>query len=290
MHNIENEFLKVSVRNFGAELTSVLNKKNGVEHLWQADKKWWGWHAPVLFPIVGRCLNDQINFGEKTYPLEKHGFARKSDFELVAQTPIELTFSLKSSEATEKNFPFKFEFRIEYSLSKNKLQQRFEVINNSNETLCFSLGAHPAFNVPFNTNESFNDYFIEFEKSENLTRHRINNEGFFDGRKDLVSADGKIDLTPELFNDDALIFKDISSRSITIKSKKNTQQLKVSFSDFPYLGIWTKEGAPYVCIEPWLGCADTAGKPTDFTKKEGVLSLAANRSFSAAMFVEISAA
>lgn len=287
MHNIENEFLKVSVRNLGAELISVLNKKTGVEHLWQADKKWWGWHAPVLFPIVGRCLNDQINLGDKTYPLEKHGFARKSNFELVAQTPNCLTFKMYSNSETEKSYPFKFEFIIEYSLNKNELQQKFEVINNGNKTLHFSLGAHPAFNVPFYPNEEFSDYYIEFENAETLTRHRINNEGYFDGRNDVVSTNGKIDLYPALFNDDALIFKNLSSRNVTLKSKKNDRQLKVSFSEFPYLGIWTKEGAPYVCIEPWLGCADTANKLTDFTKKEGVLNLAAGKTFAASIFIEV---
>lgn len=287
MHNIENEFLKVSVRNLGAELISVLNKKTGVEHLWQADKKWWGWHAPVLFPIVGRCLKDQINLGDKTYSIEKHGFARKSNFELVAQTPNCLTFKMCSNSETEKSYPFKFEFKIEYLLNKNELQQRFEVVNNSNKALHFSLGAHPAFNVPFYPNEEFSDYYIEFENAETLTRHRINNEGYFDGRNDVVSTNGKIDLYPALFNDDALIFKNLSSRYITLKSKKNDKQLKVSFSEFPYLGIWTKEGAPYVCIEPWFGCADTANMPTDFTKKEGILNLAANKTFTTCMFIEV---
>lgn len=283
MHSIENDFLKVSAHNFGAELKSIFNKKNGIEHLWQADEKWWGWHAPLLFPVVGRCLNDKIKVGDKFYAMEKHGFARKSNFRLVEKNDASMVFSLNSTEETLALFPFEFELTIRYELQQNALLQTFVVLNKSSQNMLFSLGAHPAFAVPFSANESFNDYYIQFENEEKLIRNHISADGYFDGRETVVSTNGKIDLFPSLFNDDALIFKDHSSRSVSIKSLINQHELSVSFDGFPYLGIWTKPGAPYVCIEPWFGCADTAGKETDFAEKEGVLVLEPEANFQAVL-------
>src|SRR4051812_40629744 len=116
MHQIENQHLKISAREYGAELTSVFFKKTATEHLWQADEKIWGWHAPVLFPVVGRCLNDQIIIDGQPYSMEKHGFARKSQFRLLELGDTKMTFSLKESAETLKIYPFRFEFLISYRL------------------------------------------------------------------------------------------------------------------------------------------------------------------------------
>lgn len=286
MHSIENNFLKVGTRNLGAELTTVFNKKNGIEYMWQADPKWWAWHAPVLFPVVGRCLNDTINLNGKKYSMQKHGFARKSMFELIENTGASLHFELKNNETSEAIYPYQFSFIISFSLHENRLQQSFEVHNKNDKTMLFSLGAHPAFAVPFCVETSFLDYCLVFEKEEELKRMHIDTNGFFDGRESIISTNGIIDLRPELFNDDALIFKTHTSRSVLLKNNQNSHSIKVDFEGFPYLGIWTKEGAPYVCIEPWLGCADTAGKATDFSQKEGVLSLVPHQVFKAKLNFE----
>ncbi len=287
MHNIENEFLKVSARNLGAELTSLFSKKSNIEHLWQADQKWWGWHAPVLFPVVGRCQNDRIHLGKKAYPMEKHGFARKSNFDLIEQSETAMVFSLKSSDSSKQFYPFEFEFNIGFELHKNSLQQWFSVSNKHETPMLFSLGAHPAFAVPFSKNEAFNQYHLEFEHAEILNRKHIDTDGFFNGVASIVSTNGNIHLTPELFNSDALIFKDHTSRSVCIKSNLHSHWLKVTFDGFPYLGIWTKEGAPYVCIEPWFGCADTANQTTDFAAKEGIVALQPGKKFYAALQIEV---
>ena len=274
MHQIENEHLKVRVIEYGAELTSVVAKKSGVQHLWQADPDVWGWHAPVLFPVIGRCMNDQILVEGNVYPMEKHGFARKSDFKVLELNETKIVFSLTSNSQTKNVYPFDFEFLIAYRLNSNELICTYEVINTNQSPIYFQLGGHPAFTIPFFPNEKYEDYFLEFESSENSSRHYINTEGYFDGRKESILQNSKtIQLRKDLFKDDALIFKDLNSRAVSIKSKKHSHSLKVSFQGFDYLGIWAKENAPYVCIEPWVGCADSADFTGNLSDKEGVIKL-----------------
>ncbi|MCW3126000.1 MAG: aldose 1-epimerase family protein [Bacteroidetes bacterium] len=289
MYTIENAKLRVSVHIKGAELLSVFDKVNNIEHLWQADPAFWPWHAPVLFPIVGRCLADTITIDGKEYPMEKHGFARYADFELIAQSPDALTFKLASSANTLEIYPYPFEFYISYELKGNTLYQYFEVQNKGKEPLPFSLGGHPAFAVPFLPGEKYEDYYIEFENDTKLNREHIDGDGFFDGRvSKVLDGNNKLPLTGDIFADDALIFKDLQSRKVTIKTAKNPHTLSVSFHHFYYLGLWAKVNAPYVCIEPWYGCADTAGKPTTFDKKEGIVSLPSLGKFDASIVITVS--
>lgn len=288
MHSIENEFLKVSIREFGAELTSVFDKKNNIEHLWNADEQYWGWHAPVLFPVVGRCLNDEIIIDGQKYEMEKHGFARKCNFKLLELSDNKAVFSITQTEDTLKLYPYKFEFLIGYMLHGHKLVCHYEVINRDDKPIYFSLGGHPAFAVPFLSGEIYEDYYLQFEQAETLSRHYIDTEGFFNGITEKVMDNtDKLPLQRNMFSNDAYIFKDLKSRSVTIRSHKNQHSLKVSFPNFNYLGIWAKVNAPYVCIEPWLGCADTAGKVTEFSDKEGVMQLPTGNTFTSAITVEI---
>jgi galactose mutarotase-like enzyme len=289
MHIIENEHIRVAVRELGAELTSLFAKKNGIEHLWQADPKVWGWHAPTLFPVVGRCLNDEIVIEGRHYPMEKHGFARHSIFELVEQFPDLLHFKLSSSEKTLAIYPYLFELHIFYEIKKNYLIQTYEVENTGSETMYFQLGGHPAFAVPFLPGEAYEDYFVEFDKDTVLDRENINTDGYFDTSiSNVINGTNRLALEKNMFYKDAIILKDINSRCVTLGSDKNLYRLSVDFPSFNYLGLWAKENAAYICIEPWLGCADTAGRPVAFKDKEGILSLAAEDKFQASIIITMS--
>lgn len=288
MHQIENEFLRVNIREYGAELTSVFDKKNNIEHLWNADEKFWGWHAPVLFPVIGRCLNDKIFVDGAEYMMEKHGFARKSNFNLLEFSESKAVFVLKSNESSLKVFPFQFEFLIGYHLRNNQLECSYEVINTDKKPMFFQLGGHPAFTVPFLPEEDYEDYYLEFEKTEYSDRVHINKDGFFDGRRTLVLDNSNcFQLEKEMFNDDAVIFKDLRSRTVTIRSANHSHYLSVHFPEFSYLGFWAKVNAPYLCIEPWLGCADTAGEEVEFSAKERITALEEGEKFYAAFSIEV---
>lgn len=289
MHQIENEFLKVRVREYGAELTSVFNKQTNTEHLWQADEAYWPWHAPVLFPTVGRSINDEIVIDGKAYPMEKHGFARKNNFKLLELGETKMVFQLMYSDDTQKLYPYKFEFLIGYRLKGNELVVSYEVRNKDDKPIYFQLGGHPAFAVPFAAGEDYSDYYLQFEQTENCARHYIDADGFFDGRTETVLANSShINLHPQLFKDDALIFKDLKSRTVSICSRQHGNTLTVDYNGFNYLGLWAKVNAPYVCIEPWLGCAGTAGAQVDFTKREGIISLEPDEEFTPSFTVRVS--
>ena len=289
MHIIENDLIRITVRELGAELTSIFDRKNNMEHLWQADPKVWGWHAPTLFPVVGRCLNDQILIDGRSYPMEKHGFARRSEFRLAEQHPDLLHFVLTASDHTLDIYPYKFDFHMFYEIKQNYLIQTFEIENTGSDTMYFQLGGHPAFAVPFMPGEAYEDYFIEFEKDTVLDRENINEDGFFDTSvSHVINGSNRLPLEKNMFANDAIILKDLNSRKVTLGSTKNLHRLSVEFPSFNYLGLWAKVYAPYVCIEPWLGCADTVGKPTAFKDKEGILSLAAEDKFQASIIITLS--
>lgn len=289
MQIIENEHIRIAAQASGAELTSIFDKKNNIEHLWQADPKVWGWHAPTLFPVVGRCLNDMIQIDGRSYHIEKHGFARRADFQLVGKFPNLLHFKLSASDKTLAVYPYLFELHIFYEIKENSLIQTYEVINKDKETLYFQLGGHPAFAVPFLPGEVYEDYFIEFDKDTVLDRENINTDGYFDTSiSHVINDTNKLRLEKDMFHKDAIILKDINSRKVTLRSDKNLYRLTVEFPSFNYLGLWAKENAPYICIEPWLGCADTAGRPVAFKDKEGILSLPSEGKFQASIIITIS--
>lgn len=270
MITLRNDFLSVSIRPQGAEMTSIFNLETETEHLWQADPAVWNWYAPNLFPIVGGLNNDELQVDGKTFEMSRHGFTRESVFSLVDATDVQAKFSLPFSESTLKVYPYRFEFQVLYDLFDRDLRVTYKVINQDDKTIYFSVGGHPAFKVPFSGNENYEDYYLEFETTEQLNTHLLSN-GLFNGEVEPVQMDGrKIWLTKNLFDRDALVFKNIASKQVTIRSKNHEKSLTVNFQDFKDLGIWAKAGAPFVCIEPWLGYSDTEGKITNFQQKDGI--------------------
>ncbi|MDB5115507.1 MAG: aldose 1-epimerase family protein [Mucilaginibacter sp.] len=285
---IENDLFKVAIRNQGAELTSFYNKATKVEHLWQGDTAIWPWHAPNLFPIVGGLINDTLMVNGIAYKMARHGFNRNSELLLIESDAQSAKFSLPHSEKTLAVYPYKFDFQIHYDLIDDALRVTYKVINHDKKPVYFSVGGHPAFNVPFNKGEKYEDYYLEFEVAEKLETHQLSADGFFNGKTLPVPKQGnKLFLTRDLFNNDALIFKNLRSRVVTIKSTQHDQTLTVEFPHFNYLGVWAKPGADFVCIEPWLGCADTEGKQVDISQKEAIQKLLVGHVFEAAFFLSM---
>jgi galactose mutarotase-like enzyme len=288
MTTLENHQLRVSIRPKGAELTSIFHKSTGIEHLWQADPSVWGWHAPNLFPVVGGCLNNQLLVDGKTYPIERHGFARQSIFETTESTATHAVFSLRSSESTRIHFPYEFEFQIIYELDGPALTVTYRVVNEDEKTVFFSVGAHPAFAVPFKSDEAYEDYFIEFEQAESLETHMLSSAGYFNGGTKPVATEGnRLLLTKHLFDQDALVFKNLASRRVAIRTDKHAHSVTVDYPAFPYLGIWAKPGAPFVCIEPWLGCADSEGQQKPIETKEAIQHVEPGHVFNASFTITI---
>ena len=289
MTTIENDQLRVSIRPQGAELTGLFHKPTATEHLWQADPAVWGWHAPNLFPIVGGLLNDQLRIGEMTYSMKRHGFARQSVFVETESSDSHAIFSLRANAETRAVYPYDFEFQLIYELTGANLSVTYRVVNECDTTMYFSVGAHPAFNVPFGPGEAYTDYVLKFEHDEPLVTHQLSDAGLFSGEtRPVPTTNRQLTLTPNLFDQDALVFKNLISRRVTLKHKEHDDRsVTISFPDFPHLGIWAKPGAPFVCLEPWLGYADAEGEPTAIEQKGAIQHLGAGDVFTATFTIGI---
>lgn len=268
---IQNQFLSISVKHHGAELCSL--KRNDTEYMWQADATHWNRHAPVLFPIIGELKNNEFYFEGKNYAMKRHGLARNLLFELIEETNNSLIFSLKSNEATLENYPFLFELRISYILTDSKLTVGYTVFNSDKKAIYFSIGGHPAFNVPLSNKEQRSDYQLVFNESETISTQRLS-DGLRNGVTDLIlDHENTIDITDDLFEKDALVFHNLNSTNVSIQ-KGNTKKLTFDFTGFPYLGIWSSSrNAPFVCIEPWCGVADHISHNQQIIEKEGIVKL-----------------
>lgn len=279
--SISNSKLTAQIKHLGAELCSLKNNTN-TEFVWNGNPEFWGKHSPVLFPIVGTLKNNTYSIDNKEYKLSRHGFARDMEFELIKKEVNSVTFALKSSEKTLKLYPFKFELHIVYTLKEMGLIIQYVVINSNNTEMPFSIGAHPAFSLTGN----FEEYAIEFEQEESLNYFLLENDLVSNTTQKLETNNKKITLSYRLFDADALVFKILKSNSLSIL--KNSEPLfKINFEGFPNLGIWTKNNAPFICIEPWYGYSDTSESTGDLFEKEGIQILEANTIFKTTFSIDI---
>ncbi|EAG4892198.1 aldose 1-epimerase family protein [Listeria monocytogenes] len=272
MIKLENEVLLVEMKTAGAELTRIFHKDTGLEYLWNADSKFWGRHSPVLFPTVGRLVEDTYLVDGKPYHLGQHGFARDRDFQVIEQTEKSVRFELDADEDSLAVYPYKFKLSIIYTIEKNTVAVSYEVENTDNKRIYFSIGAHPAFNLPLTDGTTFEDYYLDFGTEENLETLCL--EGPYRSGEIKKVVDKPVQYLPlsyDLFKNDALIFEALKQKEMTIKSDKTPHFVKVSFPEFPFVGVWTaKPGTPFLCIEPWYGIADGAGESVELRDKAGI--------------------
>lgn len=278
---ISNSKLTATIKHAGAELFSLKNNNNK-EFIWEGNPDFWGKHSPVLFPIVGTLKNNTYTINDISYHLPRHGFARDMEFNLVSKTDESAIFSIQSNAESLKVYPFEFELQIIYTLIDSQLDIQYKVINKNDSKMPFSIGAHPAIALPGN----FENYAFEFEKNEPLEYSLLENDLISNKTKQLETKENQIDLNYQLFENDALIFKSLESNSLTIL-ENNKPYVKVDFADFPSLGIWTKENAPFICIEPWFGYSDTDENSGNLFEKEGIVTLDANQTFNSKFSIEI---
>lgn len=276
---ITNGVFKATISTLGAELKSVKNTDTNTEFMWQADADIWPRTAPVLFPIVGKVKNDLLRVNSKTFPLTQHGFARDLPFSIVEQTESKAVFKLIYSEATLQKFPYDFKLLLTYEWQNNELICGYEVHNLGVVDMPFSIGAHPGFALP---GAHLNEWELLFDKEETLSRHLLH-DGLFNHQTELVmNKSNHLPLAVELFDKDAIVFKNMQSSSITLADTKSNYAIKMRFDGFPYFGIWTKKGNQrFVCLEPWFGHSDYTEGHEDITKKEGMQMLPSHQVFKA---------
>lgn len=293
--SISSNSLTASIDTMGAQLMSL--RKGESEYLWQGDSNWWPRRAPILFPIVGVLKDSKAESAEGIISLARHGLARLNQFEVVEQSPSSVTLQLKSTEETRKSYPYDFELKLIFSVAGDTLTQTYEVTNPANVVLPFTLGAHPAFNIPIPGVEaaSLDQYYLLFTHSWTSYGPSITDDGLCDyttPQKLIVDSD-TLPLSWELIDcEKTITLEDVPDRRITLaanaKASSETHGIQIDFEGFDYLGIWsTAPGCPFVALEPWCGIADTVDCDGIFEHKPGIISLEPGQSIAKTLNIRV---
>lgn len=268
---IGNGQLSAAINPLGAELTH-LRDAEGRELMTDANPAYWTGHAPILFPIVGRLNGDTLRLGGRKYEMKQHGFARRQGFELVRHTDDAATFRLTANDQTRAHYPFDFVLDIAFAIDAATLSVDVRLSNPGDEPLPASFGFHPALAWPLPYGQPRAEHRIVFATDEPGAIVELDN-GLFAAKRP-SPLDGRVlHLADDLFVDDALIWDPVASQSVTYGAGDGPR-LRIDFPDTPYLGVWTKPGAAFICVEPWHGHADPAGFDGDFRAKPGVFEVA----------------
>ena len=262
MIELKSDDLQVEFQSLGGALSSIKDK-DGVEYLWQGDSTYWSGQAPVLFPICGSVRNDTVLYDQEDGSqvkgkIPRHGLVRKKEFELVNQTENSVTFAIEDDEEMYANYPYHFRLEITYTVTGKTIRIQYEIYNKEAEkSMPYFIGGHPGFNCPLLEDEVYEDYYLEFEKTETCTVPKPFPEtGMLDfkDRSSWLENQKEIDLNYDLFSYDAVTLDNLESRSVSLKSRKHDKGLKLHFEEFPNLIVWsTLNKGPFIALEPWSG-------------------------------------
>lgn len=283
--------LRATAESFGGELVS-LRDAGGTEYIWCGDAAYWSGRNPVLFPIVGRLRGGVTEFDGKEYAMAQHGFARKCDFSVFAQGDDFIEFELRESEETLAQYPFPFSLRIRHTLRENGFVTAYRVENMGKTPMPFCIGAHTAFRCPVGENERFEDYELVFDKAENAPTMLLTPEALISHCETEPWLENTDRFSPdyaEFARLDTVIFEGLRSTGVSLRHKENGRGVHVDFEGFPMLAFWTpgEKRAPFLCIEPWQGCAAVDNEGKAFTDKRHCVVLQPGESKTLAYTVSI---
>ncbi len=262
---IQNGTLSVTIASLGAELQSIRDAA-GVERLWQGDPAFWANRAPILFPVAGGFREDCYELDGKRYPMPKHGFAKKKEWQLESATAGQATFLLTEQDP---GFPFAYELRARYTLQGNALTVTYAVHNADTRPFYFSIGAHEAYATP----EGLEEYEIAFDEMETVENNKLVGNLILHERETLLAQTRTLPLLTRYFAVDALVLRTLKSRGVTLRSKLHNRELRVDFPGHDTLMLWTKPGAGYICIEPWCNAPDFVDADYRIDHKPGFIRL-----------------
>lgn len=285
---LKNHFLTLTADTLGAQMLSICSA-DGCEYLWQGDSRYWKDRAPNLFPFIGRLTENQCRVDGVTYPMGIHGFAAKCVFSCEKQSEDCAVFTLTANDQTKAQYPFDFVFSVTYELKENTVAITYTVNNRSERTMPFAVGGHPGFRVPLTDGEDFADYYLEFDRECRPDRIGFTPQVYLSGVDTLYPVtDRKIPLSHELFDDDAIILKNMA-RQVTLRSGMSGRGVCVSYPDMPYVGFWhrPKTDAPYVCIEPWSSLPARQDVVEELTCKSDLVQLGAGKTYETTWTIEV---
>lgn len=272
---LSKDSLTAAARTRGGELVS-LRDQAGTEYIWQGDPAFWSGQNPILFPIVGSLKDGKVDVNGRTYEMGRHGFARQSEFTPVEQGEDFIVLELRENRSTLARFPFPFVLRVRHQLLERGFSTAFAVENPGETPLPFCIGAHTAIRCPLLPGERFEDYELVFDQPEDGDSLLLSAQGLIrDGGKEPMLRSGKVTLDYEVFRRlDTIIFQGLRSRSVSLRHRGTGRGVSLDFQGFPMVAFWTKPGAPFLCMEPWHGCAAYTGESGRFQDKPHVITLA----------------
>lgn len=278
---LNNGIISIEVYEHGAELKSAI--KDGNEYMWCGDSKFWGRTSPVLFPFVGALKDKKYIIDGKEYSMGQHGFARDFKFELLESTDNSVTYILKSNEETKAKYPFDFALLIKYTLIDSTIKVEWNVKNESDKTMSFSIGAHPAFNL------KDGDNYFKFDNANDITYNLIDKSGLYvENDRHILKNDGYVKIENKMFDNDALIIENKQACEVSLCDSKKTPYVTVRFTT-PLFGLWSpaKKNAPFVCIEPWCGRCDRNDFKGDISDKDYIINLEDGEMFKTEYEIEL---
>ena len=280
---LENEYLKVIVTTWGAQLKSVIRKCDGVEHMWQADKSHWGYHAPILFPFCGKVKDGMIEArGQHFENVPQHGFARIGEHTLVSHNENSVVLELRDSEATMAMWPYAFRLITTYSLEGDTVHHTLTVLNADDEPISFGIGYHPGFAIPFDENHVATDYEFRFDAPQSPLCLNCQPTGLFQGNTYYLTCNtDTIPIDENLFSNDSHCMVGLSAKTLGVYEKGTGRAVVCDISDFPYTLIWSKPGMPrFVCIEPWHSIPSAEAGDHKWEHKPAAATIAPGESWS----------
>ena len=279
-HIIENDFLKVTVDDKGAELVSVYDKECGIERMWNADPKVWNRHSPLLFPFVGRVVDGVYRHEGVEYEMStQHGFARDRELELVEANGEKIVHLLKADDESRKIYPFEFELYVTHRFSADsprEVEITWEVVNVDSKEIFYSIGGHPGFALDSRLDCAREEYFIRLQGKRKFEYVLVNPDTGFvvpDKKYKLRLEDRIMPITKNLFDNDALIFEEEQVTKVEILNPIQEPWVSVSIEGFPYVALWSKTVGDFICVEPWFGRTDDDGYDGELMDKPGEMRL-----------------
>ncbi len=258
LYTIKNTFLTVTIDSLGAQMVSVKNDK-GEETLWQADKSVWGYSAPVLFPWVGRLKDGHFTVEGEEFSAGNHGFIRNVEHTLVLKEDNLIIFEYKANAESRKKFPHNFVFRTSFVLSGHSVHHKIDVTNIDSRDFHFGLGFHPGFRLPFDDIHTTEDYCIEFDTPQSPVEMPFAESLLLSGESRVYAENVKqLPLKDNFFENDTLIFKDLTAKTVSIVEKDSGRRIDFDVQDFPYVALWTAKTpkTKFFCVEPWCSLPD----------------------------------
>ena len=280
---LENEYLKVTITTWGAQLKSVIRKCDGVEHMWQADKSHWGYHAPILFPFCGKVKDGMIEArGQHFENLPQHGFARIGDHSLLQHTENTVVLELRDSEATMAMWPYAFRLVTTYTLDGDTVHHTLMVLNADDEPISFGIGYHPGFAIPFDENHTATDYEFRFDTPQSPLCLNCQPTGLYQGNSYYLGYNtNTIPIDDNLFSNDSHCMVGLSAKTLGVYEKGSGRGVVCDISSFPYTLIWSKPGMPrFVCIEPWHSIPSSQEGDHKWEHKAAAATIAPGESWS----------